>query len=208
MIYEARTYRLPRGTAPTFIKEFAAGYETRKKLSEMAALFYSEIGALNEVVHIWPYKDMAERERIRAEGNKDPNIHWPPKLTHPPEQMQSEIFTPLPFTPTMRTGKLGPVYEWREYMVRPGGIAEVIKRWSPAIEARMKLSPLAIAMSTECGVLNKFVHIWPYESLEHRRQVREEAAAKGIWPPKGDGPDPILTQANKILLPASISPAQ
>ena len=206
MIYEARTYRTVRGKVPDFLKAFEEGYQSRSKLSQIAGMLYTDIGDLNQVCHIWPYKDMAERERIREESMKDPN--WPPKVSTVVETMQSEIFTPLPFTPTMQIGKLGPIYEWREYMMKPGGATEMIKRWEPVIEARMKISPLAIAMITESGVLNKFVHIWPYESLEHRRQVREESAATGIWPPKGDGPDPFLTQANKVMLPASFSPMQ
>lgn len=204
MIYEARTYRVARGKIPDFLKAFGEGYETRKAVSQLSGMLYTEIGDLNQACHLWPYEDMADRERCRVEGNKDPN--WPPKVGPLLETMQSEIFTPLPFTPTMMTGKLGPIFEWREYMLRPGAAAEITKRWEPAIEARTKLSPLAIAMVTENGVLNKFVHIWPYESLEHRSQVRAEAAAKGIWPPKGDGPDPVLTQANKIMLAASYSP--
>ena len=204
MIYEARTYRIARGKVPQFLDAFEEGYRTRRAHSEIVGMLYTEIGELNQVCHIWPYADLAERERIRVEAGKDPN--WPPKVGAIQETMQAEIFTPLPFTPTMKTGALGPVYEWREYMLKAGGAAEVVKRWEPALEARTRLSPLAIAMVTECGTLNKFVHIWPFESLEHRRQVREEAVAKGIWPPKGDGPDPVLTQSNKIMLPASYSP--
>ena len=206
MIYEARTYITARGKVPEFLKLFEDGYNTRKSVSKISGMLYTEIGPLNQVCHIWPYEDMADRERCRVEGNKDPN--WPPKVSQILETMQSEIFTPLPFTPTMQTGKLGPIYEWREYMLKANGAGELIKRWEPAVEARMKLSPLAIAMITECGALNKFVHIWPYESLEHRAQVREESAASGVWPPKGDGPDPIVSQSNKIMLPASYSPMQ
>ena len=73
------------------------------------------------------------------------------------------------------------------------------------MEEREKISPLLMAMTTELGPLNKFVHIWPYESLEHRRQVREEAANKGIWPPKGGG-DELVAQENKIVFAADFSP--
>ncbi len=204
MIYEARTYRIARGRVPEFLDAFEDGYKTRRAHSEIVGMLYTEIGELNQVCHIWPYASLAERERVRTEANKDPN--WPPKVAYLQETMQSEIFTPLPFSPEMKTGALGPIYEWREYMLAAGGAVELTRRWEAAIEAREKLSPLAIAMVTECGQLNKFVHIWPFESLEHRAEIRREAVAKGIWPPKGEGPDPVLTQANKIMLPASYSP--
>ena len=54
MIYETRTYRLkPRGV-PEFIDKFGKAYKNRQSLSKISAFFYTEIGPLNEVIHIWP----------------------------------------------------------------------------------------------------------------------------------------------------------
>ena len=206
MIYEARSYRIARGKVPEFLSVFGESYKTRSAFSQISAMLYTEIGPLNQVIHIWPYADMGERERIRVEAGKDPN--WPPKASHVIETMQSEIFTPLPFTPTMASGELGPVFEWREYMMRADGQRALVENWASAIEERVKMSPLVMAMVTECGALNKFVHIWAYENLEHRRAVRNEAREKGIWPPRNvsGAPDPILTQECKICFAAEYSP--
>ena len=97
MIYEARSYRISRGKVPEFLTGFEEGYRTRSEHSQISAMLYTEIGPLNQVIHIWPYADMGERERVRGEAFKDPN--WPPKVSHVIETMQSEIFAPLPFTP-------------------------------------------------------------------------------------------------------------
>jgi hypothetical protein len=51
------------------------------------------------------------------------------------------------------------------------------------------------------------VHIWAYQSLEQRAQVREQARKTGVWPPPG-GADRLITQENKIVLPAAFSPLQ
>ena len=53
---------------------------------------------------------------------------------------------------------------------------------------------------------NSFIHMWPYPSVEARNEVRTKAAAAGGWPPAGG--EHYLTQQNKLLLPASYSPAQ
>jgi hypothetical protein len=206
MIYDLRTYTLKPGSVPEYEKFFGEALAVREQYSRLGGFWHTEVGILNQVIHIWPYADMGERERLRVEGGKDPN--WPPKVSHLLETMQSEIFTPLPFTPTMASGDLGPVFEWREYMMRADGQPALVENWASAIEERVKMSPLVMAMVTECGVLNKFVHIWGYESLEHRREVREEARAKGIWPPKNVSgkPDPILTQECKICFAAEYSP--
>lgn len=205
MIYEVRTYRLkPRGV-PEFVNTFGKAYEKRQSLSKIAAFFVTEIGPLNEVIHIWPYKDAAERDSKRARSVKDKKYTWPPKVGHLQEHMQSELFVPSPMTPTFAKGNKGPIFEWREYGVIPGMIPEVYKNWEKAIGKRTEMSELVMAMHTDAGSLNKFVHIWAYESLEHRAEVRAEAAAKGIWPPKGRG-ETLQTQANKIVLAAPFSP--
>ena len=56
-------------------------------------------------------------------------------------------------------------------------------------------------------ILNKYVHIWAYESLSHRAEVRKKAVETGVWPPPGGG-DTLVSQENKIVLPASFSPLQ
>jgi hypothetical protein len=207
MIYEVRTYRLaPRGV-PEFIDIFGKAYAKRKALSQMAAFFHTEIGPLNEVIHVWPYKDAGDREKIRAKSVADKKYAWPPKVAHLQEHMQSEIFHPAPFTPEFKTGKLGPIFEWREYMIKPGMLGELYKNWSKAVPKREALSPLVMAMHTDAGALNKFVHIWSYESLNHRAEIRKEASSKGLWPPHGRT-ETLQLQSNKIVLAAPFSPVK
>ena len=205
MIYEVRTYRLTPGSLNEVIKRFGEAYEHRKKYSELAAFFYTEIGPLNQIIHIWPYESLAERTRIRAEAAAEAN--WPPKMAEFQLDMLSEIFVPFPFTPELAPGKVGPIFEWRSYNVTPGAIGRIIENWGNGIERRKELSPITMAMHTELGPLNKFVHIWPYESLAHRAEVRGRARSEGIWPPPG-GAGTLVAQENKIVLAAPFSPIQ
>lgn len=205
MIYEVRTYQLFPGSMQEVIARFGEGYEHRKQHSELAAFWYSEIGPLNQIIHVWPYADMAERDRVRAEAAKSP--HWPPSTGEFLASMNSEIFTPSPVSPELKTGKNGPYYEMRSYMLKPGAVPATIEAWQGAIGERTKLSPLIISMYSEVGALNKHVHVWGYESLDQRQQVRAKAKAEGVWPPKGPG-GRLVSQENKILLPAPFSPAQ
>jgi hypothetical protein len=48
--------------------------------------------------------------------------------------------------------------------------------------------------------------VWAYSSLDQRTKVRSEAQQSGIWPPAGG--EYLVTQENKILLPAAFSPLQ
>jgi hypothetical protein len=204
MIIEVRTYRAIPHKVPEIIKRFAEGYEQRKKFSELAAFLYTDIGPLNQVIHIWPYNDMAERDRIRKEAVAAGV--WPPKITDLVQHMESEIFVPMPFSPNFAKGEIGPVFEYRSYMITPGRMGDLTRRWAGAIDTRTKMSPLAMAMHTEGGTLNKFVHIWAYKSLEERREVRAKAVAAGIWPPKGGAENELQQQENKICYAAPFSP--
>lgn len=205
MIYEIRTYRIAPGSLGEVEKRFGEAYEHRKKYSELAAFWHTEIGPLNEIVHVWGYRDLAERARIRGEAMKDPN--WPPKLGEFIREMRSEIVVPFAFIPEVRPGKVGPIFELRSYTLRPGTLGDVAKGWEAKAPERMKLSPIVLAGGVEFGRANGFVHVWAYSSLDQRAQVRAEAVKKGVWPPPGGG-DRLLTQDNKILLPSAFSPLQ
>ena len=205
MIYEIRTYQLTVGSLPEVEKRFGEGYEYRRKYSPLAAFWHTEIGPLNEIVHVWPYADLAERDRVRAEAAKDPN--WPPKIQEFLLHTQSEVLVPFPFVPELRPGKMGPIFEMRVYGIKAGTVPDLKKRWESKLAERIKLSPVVLAGTLEFGQVNRFIHIWGYESLDQRMAIRTKARDLGVWPPPG-GAGTLLTQANKILLPSSFSPLQ
>jgi hypothetical protein len=180
MIYEFRTYTLKPRSLAEVEKRYAEAYEYRKKYSPLTAFWHTEIGPLNEIIHVWGYKDLAERARIRAEASKDAN--WPPKIRDFVVDQDVEILTPLSFVPDITPGTLGPIFEIRRYSLMAGSLPGVAKRWEGAIGERIKLSPLVLA-------------------------VREQARKAGIWPPAGGG-DELIAQSSKIVMPSAFSPLQ
>ena len=72
----------------------------------------------------------------------------------------------------------------------------------------------AIVGYSELGGLNKWLHIWPYASIDQRNATRDKARDAGIWPPAavaakaGAKSIPYIAQENKIVMPASFSPLQ
>lgn len=206
MIYEFRTYVFKPGSLPDAIALFAEAYEHRKALSPLAAFWYTEIGPLNQTVQVWPYADLNERARIRAEALQNP--HWPPKNHHLLVSQEVEIYIPFPYSPGLEAGTCGPLFEMRRYTLPPGrGVPDTIARWEPHLPRRTALSPLAFVGYTDIGPLNRFVHIWPYPSYAERERVRSQAREQGLWPPPG-GAGATLAQESKILLAAPFSPIQ
>jgi NIPSNAP len=204
MIVEMRTYTLQPGTVGQFEERFGAALAVRAKLSPLAAFWHTEVGPLNRVIHVWPYKDFEERTRVRAESQKLQG--WPPNTREFVVEQKSEVFLPAPFSPKLEPRQLGGLYEIRLYTLKPGGIPGVIDRWSTAIADRVKLSPLAFAGHSEFGGLNRWCHIWAYKDAAERFAVREKARKDGIWPPKGGQPGATLVQENMLVVPAAFSP--
>lgn len=205
MIYEIRTYDVAPRSLAEVEKRFGEAYEYRKKYSELFAFWHTEIGPLNQVVHVWGYPSLADRDRVRAEAAKDTN--WPPKIREFIVAMKSEILVPFPFVPPARPGKVGPIFEMRYYTIKPGSLPDLKAGWESKIAERSKLSPIVLAGNVEFGTANGFIHIWAYSSLDQRAQVRADAVKKGVWPPPGGG-DRLISQENKILLPSAFSPLQ
>jgi len=212
MIYEFRTYDIKPGSLPEVEKRFGDAYEYRKQFSPLAAFWHTEIGPLNQIIHVWPYKDLEERNRIRAEAVKEKK--WPPMTGEFLTAMRSEIFIPAPFSPAINPGKLGPYFEMRIYTYPPGALQNTLDNWEKALPARLKLSPLVFCGYSELGGLNKWMHIWAYNSLDQRNAVRDQAKNTGVWPPsalaakEGRKSVPYVAQENKIIMPSAFSPVQ
>jgi hypothetical protein len=177
-----RTETVKPGQMAEVKKQYELSLPERVKLSPCAGLFQSEVGTLNQWIHLWPYKDLLERDQIRAEAVK--LGVWPPKSGHCLDAMESKILIPAPFSPPLEPRQLGGIYEIRTYTMKPGAIPKVIDLWKDAMPARIKLSPLVGAWSTELGPLNQWVHMWAYKDMGERQRVRNEAVASGVWPPK------------------------
>ena len=151
MIYEVRTYTLKPGSVPTFEENFGKALPHRQKYSPLAAFWHTEVGPLNQVIHVWPYESLDERTRIRAEASQDPN--WPP--ANDPDMyvnMESEIFIPAPFMrPLGNDQELGNIYEMRSYTYKTGSMGEVLKRWEAAVPHREEYSPLGRCLAHRAG---------------------------------------------------------
>ena len=203
MIVEMRTYTLQPGTLAEAEKRFGEALPVREKHSKLAAFWHTEVGPLNQIIHVWAYDSFEQRGAVRAAASKEEG--WPPPIREFVTHQQSEVFLPAPFSPPLTPRQVGPVFEMRQYTMKAGEIPGMIDRWSGKIEGRQKFSPLVGAWYSEFGALNKWVHIWAYKDANQRFEVRDAARAAGAWPPGGP-PGVMVKQENSILMPASFSP--
>lgn len=102
MIFEMRTYRLKTGTVPAYVKLVAEeGIAIQKShLGRLLGYFTSEIGPLNEIVHIWAYESLDDRAARRAALAADPAWQaFLPRIQALIEVMENKILLPTSFSP-------------------------------------------------------------------------------------------------------------
>jgi hypothetical protein len=95
-VYEIVTDTNVVGTrGPTF-KVWESHLAERRKLSPLAAAWIAYHGTLSQLIHIWPYQDLAERQRIRAEAER---LGLASPIHGNLVKRESVIAVPAPFSP-------------------------------------------------------------------------------------------------------------
>jgi hypothetical protein len=208
MFYEVRTYTLRPGTVAEFEERYAKRLPLREQHSKLGAFWHTEVGTLNQVIHVYPYDDLQQRTAVRDALAKDAGRAQLPGGREFIVAQETDIMVPAPFMHPLgsRDYGTGNIYEMRIYTFAPGDIPKVLDGWAKAIDAREQYSPLAACWTSEIGGLNKFAHTWVYKDLNERARIREATRKAGVWPPQ-TGVRPIR-QENKILVPAAFSPVR
>lgn len=104
MLVEHRTYTIK----PLRTGDFLRLYERdalplqKKYLGHLIGFFVSELGPLNQVVHLWAFESLAERERRRQAMEADPA--WPLYLAAVREldvivQQETKMLRSVSFSP-------------------------------------------------------------------------------------------------------------
>ena len=102
MIVEMRTYTIRVGGMPAFLRHYEQeGLRIiRPILGNLLGYFTTDIGELNQVVHLWGYADLQDRATRRAALNADADwIAFTPKILPLIERMQNTILQPTAFSP-------------------------------------------------------------------------------------------------------------
>ncbi|MBD9596358.1 MULTISPECIES: NIPSNAP family protein [unclassified Ensifer] len=102
MYYEIRSYRLKNGGVPEYLKVVGeTGITIQKRhLGNLVGYFSSEIGPINEIVHIWGFESLDDRQARRARLAADPDWQaFLPKIRDLIVTADNKIMTPAPFSP-------------------------------------------------------------------------------------------------------------
>jgi hypothetical protein len=210
MIHELRTYTIRPGKLAEYVENSGGlGRAIRgDRFGKLLGYWTSELGALNQVVHLWEYADPAARAAARAGLARDARWvrEYLPVSTPLLLAQENVLLTPFdwaPFRPTPGAG----IHELRVYRLHPGQAAAYGELMREALPIREKHSAPVGYWLVEVGPLNTVVHLWGYRDLAHRAEVRRALAADGAWQAAVAPLMPLLqAQEAKILVPTSFSP--
>ena len=102
VIYEMRTYTIKVGKLNEYLSLFEeVGQPIISKYTDLVGFWYTEIGELNQVVHIWAYESLDERAERR--NNLYNDSEWIEKFIPPllplVEKQENKILHPANFSP-------------------------------------------------------------------------------------------------------------
>jgi hypothetical protein len=96
-VYEMRIYTYMPGEIPKVLEAWGKAVPGREKLSPLVVCGSTELGGLNKFIHVWVYKDLNERVRIREESRK--GGQWPPQAGVRPSKQENKHLVPAAFSP-------------------------------------------------------------------------------------------------------------
>jgi hypothetical protein len=209
MIHELRIYTVKPGSVPEVAKNSGeVGRAIRgDNYGKLEGYWLGEIGPLNYVAHLWSYKDLNDRERLRGELAK--NERWAKEYIPliRPHLIRQDIRLMNPVLPLKAPAGSGNVYEFRYYRAKPGSAKPWLGHFTEALQHREKYSKIVGLWSTEAGQPNEVCHLWAYPDLNTRMAARAAATKDPGWQEFLKKSGPLLDEmATMIMLPSAHSP--
>jgi len=99
---EIRTYQIKNGHISAYLKavEQTGIAIQQKHLGTLIGYYVSEIGPINEIVHIWAYASLNERQKRRAALAADTDWQaFLPQIAPLIERAENKIMLPAAFSP-------------------------------------------------------------------------------------------------------------
>ncbi|MGE4219342.1 MAG: NIPSNAP family protein [Alphaproteobacteria bacterium] len=210
MVVDQRTYTLKPGTVPLYLKTYMA--EGRAiQMSHLGTPFYysfTEFGALNQIVHMWSYKDAQDRADKRAKMQADSAwTAYTGKVRDYLVAQENKLLMAAPFfkMESRPQGEDIAIIDHRTYTLKAGTVPLWMKAYGErgkAIQTKHIGEPYGYFF-TEFGALNQVIHMWGYKSPADRDARRAKLAADPDWAPYlSTVREHVVAQENKLLIAA------
>ena len=169
--------------------------------------FSSEIGLLNQYVHLWSFDSIEEMLRLRGElgAREDWKSEYLPLIR--PHLLTQTVRVLNPVLPMKPVAGEGNLYELRRYRLKPGQVGPWTAKMVEHMPAREKYSTNLGVWTCQWPDPNEVVHLWVYESFEARMAARAGSQADPEWQQfLSFARDLVEEMHSTLLLPSAYSP--
>jgi len=202
-IYDLRTYNLVPKEVGKFLRLSNDKFHLRTSHSVLLGYWTTELGGLNQVVHLWQYDSYAHRAGVRAKLGSDQE--WQSEYFQkvlPWLQHQDNLTLTSMIEPVVNTGE-GGTYELWQFCV-PGDN----ENWNPSLldlatSLQEDGTTLCGAFSSVFGSMGSTVVIWRHQDLDRAPALQQQL----LHSEKGQQLfSNVISKHSKILAPTTFSP--
>lgn len=210
-VYEFRTYSIKPEHYPSFLQLTNEHIHKRTKHSTLLGYWMTELGGVNEVVHLWQYDDLAHRASVRAALVKDTDwMDGYMKPMRPMLQKQENIVLenmyPWHLFAPPRQLEDQSIYEISLLKVKPGSRHEWEESTKDVLPEMHQLKGIWYSTIGQNHTLLAIEQWSDFTTREMVRTARAKNATFRLW--RELSSRLIVDKQSKIVLPAGFSPWQ
>jgi len=206
--YELRTYSLLPQKVGEFMKLSHEKFHLRTAHSTVLGYWTTELGGLNEVVHLWEYDSLSSRAAVRAKLGVDEA--WQreyfqlilPMLQHQNNLTLTSLLPPASPSPPALTSDGGCYELWQLSM---NCMPDVWR--APLLQAIQDLQSdhrsLCGAFNSGFGAMNSAVIIWQHKHIDSAANLKQDLFNSSHG---GDLWRLVQSGSSKLMSPTSFSP--
>eukprot|EP00914_Ancora_sagittata_P013142 GHVO01025604.1.p1 GENE.GHVO01025604.1~~GHVO01025604.1.p1 ORF type:complete len:294 (-),score=12.04 GHVO01025604.1:256-1137(-) len=201
---------------PEFMEKYLGEYETfvnrvhnKETGAQLAGSWTVEIGDQDEAIHLWKYPGgyptlnhmthiyRTEKEFVDFRISRNKMLR----------SRRNQILLAFSFwgDPEERDGSN--IYELRSYVLKPGTMIEWGNNWARGIKTRREKNEAVAGFFSQIGDLYNVHHLWAYETLQDRKEIRENVWHRPGWDACVSHTVPLIRHMTaRILVPTPFSP--
>ncbi|MAC41906.1 MAG: hypothetical protein CMJ05_08995 [Pelagibacterales bacterium] len=212
MINELRMYTTRPGkmkdvvNASATVAQKIRGGDTYGKL---IGHWWSEIGKMNQYVHMWEYKDPEEMRRLRSElaAKEDWKNKFVPLVG--PNILTQEIRLLRPLTEIKKPANSSNIYELKIIKLNIGQSAKWAKKFLEIVDLIENSSINIGIWNTELQDPNEIISLWSHPNLENMSKYWYELESNKNWNDFNNYQENSVKSEENIILKSSVcSPLQ
>lgn len=215
IIYALHTHNV----RPDSLKDYLDNYQrTVELVNEQKELCYElmgswqvTVGDMDQCIHLWRYTGGFEKIDQAKEylWNDDDYLKLMNERSKMLRNRHLQYLLAFSYWPQIAMRGNDHIYEMRSYKLTPGTMIEWGNNWARAINYRKNNDEAFAGFFSQIGRLYNVHHFWCYDSLQARKETREQAWRQPGWDECVAYTVPLIRDMHcRILEPTKFSPTK